>query len=328
MTEPDKRRRRMMTALALLGCAGAPARAAEYPDKPVRLIVPFAPAGLSDLVSRRVAEGLSKRLGQPFVIDNRAGANGSLGLSAAARSAADGYTLVLVSTSSLVLNPMTQPNLPFDAEKDFEPLAMIASSPLLLVINNDVPAKKLDDLIDLVKKRPGQISYASPGIGHMSHISGEMFSKRFGLSMIHVPYKGESPAITDLAAGRTHMMFGSISGTLPMLRAGKVRVLAAASDTRSSALPDVPTFAELGAKELSIVIWFGLAAPAGVSPQIARLIGSSAIEAINEADTRVWLDQTAQEPGKLQGAQFKAFIEAERARWKPFVEASGVAASR
>jgi tripartite-type tricarboxylate transporter receptor subunit TctC len=328
MREAKKIRRRIVTALALLGCMGSPARAAEYPDKPVRFIVPFAPAGLSDLVSRRVGEGLAKRLGQPVVIENRAGANGSLGLGAAARSAADGYTLVLVSTSSLVLNPMTQKNLPFDTERDFEPIAQIASSPLLLVVNNDLPANTLNELIDLLKNKSGQLSYASPGIGHMAHIAGEMFSKRFGVSMIHVPYQGESPALTDLVAGRTQMMFGSVSGTGPMLKAGKVRVLAVASDKRLRALPDIPTFAELGAKEFSIMIWFGVAAPAGVPRPITRRIGSAVMETLGEVGMRAWLDQTAMQPGTLQGEQFKAFVESERVRWKPFVEASGAAVSR
>jgi len=329
MTVAKKARRRIVTALALLGCGvGVPAWAAEYPDRPVRFIVPYAPAGLSDLVSRRVAEGLTKRLGQQVVVENRPGANGILGLSAAARSAADGYTLVLVSTSSLVLNPMTQPNLPFAAERDFEPIALIASSPLLLVVNNDLPANTLNELIDLLKNKSGQLSYASPGIGHMSHIAGEMFSRRFGVSIIHVPYKGESPALADLVAGRTQMMFGSVSGTLPMLKAGKVRVLAVASDRRVRVVPDIPTFAELGAKEFSIMIWFGVAAPAGVPSPITKRIGSAVMEAVGEAGMRTWLDQTAQEPGTLQGEQFRAFVDSERVRWKPFVEASGAAASR
>lgn len=329
MTVAKKARRRIVTALALLGCGvGVPAWAAEYPDRPVRLIVPYAPAGLSDLISRKVAEGLAKRLGQQVVVENRPGANGILGLSTAARSAADGYTLVLVSTSSLVLNPMTQQKMPFDAERDFEPIALIASSPLLLVLNNDVPAKTLNELIELLKSKPGQFSFASPGVGHMSHIAGELFSRRFGVSMTHVPYQGESPALHELVAGQTQIMFGSVSGTLPMLKAGKVRVLAVASETRSRALPDVPTFAELGTQGLNIVIWFGVAAPAGVPQSIARRIGSSVIETMNEADMRAWLDHTAQEPGKLQGDQFKAFIDSERARWKPFVHASGAAASR
>jgi tripartite-type tricarboxylate transporter receptor subunit TctC len=308
---------------AVLALIAAGAAAQNYPTKPIRLVVPFPPGGTTDILAREVGQRLSASLGQTVVIDNRPGAGGNIGAELVAKSAPDGYTLLMCTVSTHAINPNLYAKLPYDHVADFAPVILVASVPNVLEVTPSLPVNSVADLIKLAKEKPGQINFASSGSGTSIHLSGELFKTMAGVDMTHVPYKGSAPALTDLIGGQVQVMFDNLPSSLPQIKAGKLRAIAVTSAQRAPALPNVPTIAESGLPGFEATSWFGVVAPAGTPPAIvARL----------NADLNQWL-QTPEAREKLlaQGAaaaggspeQFAAYIRAETEKWAKVVKASG-----
>jgi len=253
-------------------CAASATLPQDYPSRPIRIIVPFPGGGTADLLARQIAQTMSEALRQQVLIENRTGAGGNIGADLAAKSKPDGYTLLMGTVSTHAINPNLYAKMPYDPVKDFAPVTMVARMPNLLVVHPSVPAKNVAELIALAKARPGALAFASAGNGTTQHLAGELFKKMAGVDMIHVPYKGNAPAVTDLVGGQVQVMFDNIPVSLQQVRAGKLRALAVTGPVRSPVLQDLPTVAEAGLPGYSITSWFGLYAPSGTSPQIiARL---------------------------------------------------------
>ena len=307
----------------LLGFVSA-AHADEYPTRPIRLIVPFASGGGNDTVARLVGESLGKRLGQPVVVDNRPGAGGVVGAEAAARAPADGYTLFLGGVGSHAINPNLHKDLPYDPIKDFAPVSLIASAPLILVVHPSLPAQSVQQLITFAKSHPGKLNYASNGNGSSSHLAAVMFASMTGIDMAHIPYKGLSPALADLLGGQDHLMFSSVVAILPQVRAGKLRALAVTSRKRMALLPDVPTVAESGVPNYETSSWYGVLAPAGVPPEIVRRLHDEIVKALAQDDMRKALAQEGAEPVGDSPEEFAKFIVAEKRRLGAVIESGKV----
>lgn len=254
-------------AVVLAPCA---ALAQSFPERPLRLIVTFPPGGSTDIVARLVGAKMSEGLGRSVVIDNKAGAAGAVGTAEAAKSAADGYTLLFHIVTTAVINPLTQKELSYDPVKDFQPVAMIAKIPNVMIVNKDIPAKNLREFIAWVKANPGKLAYGSSGTGGVMHISGEVLKKMAGIDILHVPYKGSAPAIQDMIGGRVVMLFDNITGAMGPIRSGQVRALGVTTDERIAALPDLPTLAESGLPEFKNSSWFSIFTRAGVPRRCSR----------------------------------------------------------
>lgn len=300
---------------SLLACTPAVASAADtYPERPIRVIVPFPPGGSNDVLSRYVGIKLSERMGQQFVIDNRGGGSGIIGAQIAAEAPADGHTLLFVSVSWM-LNAAVR-KLPYDVERSFDPIALMASAPNCLVVNPNGPYKKLGDLVATARAKPGTLNYASTGTGGINHFGGELFKIAARIDMVHVPYKGGNPAMTDVIAGNVPVMFSSVTQTLPHVRAGRLKMLAVGSPQRSAVVPDVPTVAESGFPGYNVTIWWGFAAPHGMPrARMARLLKE--INAVlDEQDTKQWLLSYAATPIKITQPAFRKQIHDEIIQWK------------
>lgn len=303
---------RMLAWIFLL--ASAHVSAASYPDHPIRLIVPFAAGGGNDTVARLVSQGLAAELGQPVVVDNRPGAGGVVGAEVAARAPADGYTLFLGGVGSHAINPNLHEHLPYDPIKDFAPISLIASAPLILVVHPSVPAHSVQELIALAKAQPGRLNYASNGNGSSSHLAAVMFASLTGVDMVHVPYKGLAPALTDLLSGQVQLMFSSVVAILPHVKAGKLRALAVSSKERLSLLPDLPTVAEAGVPGYQSSSWYGILAPAGTSPAVVTQLNAALVKVIAQPEVRAALAKEGADPVGNSPAAFGAFIAAEKQR--------------
>jgi tripartite-type tricarboxylate transporter receptor subunit TctC len=272
-----------VTALlaAILGISASGAAVAQaYPNKPIRLIVPFAAGGTTDIVARIVANGLSQELGQTVVVENRGGGGGAIGADALVRSPNDGYTLGIATVSTMATNPATNAKTPYDPIKDFTPITNLVNVPNVLTVNLQVPAKNMKEFIALLKKEPGKYSYASAGTGSISHLDGELFKSVTKTNMVHVPYRGSGPALNDTLAGQVNAQFDNLPSTMPHVVAGKLRALAIASPQRLPALPDVPTFAEEGLPEVNNVAWYGIVAPAGTPAAVVKRIQEASVKAL------------------------------------------------
>ena len=267
----------------------ATSASAAYPDKPIRLIVPFAAGGTTDIVARIVATGLSKELGQTVVVENRGGGGGAIGAEALVRSTNDGYTLGVATVSTMGTNPATNPKTPYDPVKDFAPITNLVNVPNVITVNPKVPAKTLQELIALLKAKPGEYSYASAGTGSISHLDGEQFKSVTKTDMVHVPYRGSGPALNDTLAGQVQIQLDNLPSSLPHIKSGGLRALAVAAPARLDYLPDVPTFAEAGVPEVNNMAWYGLVAPAGTPPEIVQKIRDAAVKAMEQPDIRARL---------------------------------------
>lgn len=272
----------LATTLAGL-CLGGAAQAADaYPNKPIRLIVPFAAGGTTDIVARVVAEGLGRELGQAVVVENRGGGGGSIGADALVRSAPDGYTLGVATVSTMATNPATNPKNPYNPLKDFAPITNMVNVPNVLTVNPAVPAKTTAEFIALLKANPGKYSYASSGAGGIGHLDGELFKSLTKTDMVHVPYRGSGPALNDVIAGQVNAQFDNLPSSMPHIQAGKLRALAVAAPKRLPTLPDVPTFAEGGLPEMDNMAWYGLVAPAGTPQAVIDRIHDATVKALKD----------------------------------------------
>ena len=310
--------------LALVPIAFAPIASAQpYPSRPIRLIVPFPGGGATDIVGRLVAQKLSEGLGQAVIVENRAGAGGTVGSAAAAKSAPDGYTLLYGSTSTLAIAPGLYRNLAYDPRAAFAPLSLVSRGPILIAINAEVPAHSLRDFIDLARQSPGKYSYGSGGSGTPGHLAAELFKSVAGVNLLHVPYKGAAPAITDLAGGQVHIIFDSQASLLAHLKSGKVRALAITGPARSSALYEVPTTAEAGLPQYDGYFWSGVVAPAGTPPDVVARLNAVLVLALSMPDMREKLASHGLDPAGNSPQQFAAYISAEIDRWAAVIKASG-----
>ena len=313
----------LLIALALLLAIGRYADAQDYPVKPVRIIVPFAPGGPNDLVVRPIAPKLQELLGQPFIVDYRAGANGIIGTELVAKSPPDGYSLLVIS-SSFVINPSTQAKLPFDPLRDFAPVSPIATTDIIFVVNPTVPAKTVREFVALAKSRPGKLNYASSGTGGSLHLGAELFKMTAGIDMVHVPYKGAALALSDVIGGHVDSMFIAASGAIAQIRAGKVRVLAVASARRSQSLPDAPTFAQSGYPDVVVDTRYGLLAAAATPPAIVQRLNAAITKALGTADLRQSYAALSLDPVTSTSQEYGDYLRAEVARWRKVVTAAKV----
>jgi tripartite-type tricarboxylate transporter receptor subunit TctC len=325
MTLKTLRRARALIAVAATLSASL-AWADSYPSKPVKMIVPFAAGGATDIIGRFVADRLSRELGQPFVVDNRAGANGAIGAEAVARSPADGYTLLVVTAGTHAINKSLYKSLSYDPVKDFTHVALVANAPNAVVVHPSVPAKNIRELIDYAKKNPGKLYFGSAGSGSTLHLAGELFNTMAGVQMVHVPYKGGSAAIIDLLGGRIQLMFDSISPALPNIQAGRTRVLAVTGAKRTAILPDVPTVAEAGLPGYVATAWFGIVAPANLPAEVTKKLNAAINRIISTEEARQQLTKLGGEPFVASPEEFRAHVQSEVAKWAKVVEASGAQA--
>ena len=314
--------RRFAVGAVLLACSAA-AWAQSYPVKPIRFVAAFPAGGPSDIVARAIGKRMSEVLGQPVVVENRTGAGGNIGAEAVARSAPDGYT-VLLGGSYLTIAPSLYSKLPFDPEKDFAPIGLLVSNQYVLVTHPAVPARTTRELIRLAKARPGQLNYGSAGIGSPPHLAGELLKTMAGIDANHVPYKGASPALVDLIGGHIDFYFGGISGTLPHVRSGKINALAVTSSRRSSQLPAVPTVAESALPGYDITTWFGLLAAAGTPRDIVNRLNAVIVGIVNEPEMKSYLIGQGVDPVTNTPEQFAAYIKSEVPKFAKIVRAAGI----
>lgn len=294
-----------------------------WPTKPVKIIAPFAPGGSADTLGRVVAQKLTESLKENFVVENRPGAGGVIGSEAVAKAAPDGYTLLVSGVASHAVAPALPRGTPYDPVKDFTHIALFGGPPAVLVVNPNVPAKDLKEFVALLKKEPGKYSYGSPGNGTHGQLVAELFKQLAGVDMQHVPYKGASGAITDLIAGHIPAASTTLSTAAGQIHGGKARALALSTANRLPDYPDVPTYAEMGYKDLVAVIWFSLSGPAGLPSEIVEKLNAEVRKALDSPDARNRLRPEGIEPAKLTAAEFTRFVESEVKRWAPVVKASG-----
>jgi tripartite-type tricarboxylate transporter receptor subunit TctC len=287
-------------------------------------VVPFAAGGATDVLARLVGERLTASLGQQVVVDNRPGAGGNIGSDIVARAEPDGYTILMGAVGTHAINPSLYPKMPYDPVKDFAPVTLVASVPNVLVVNPEVPAKSVQELIDLAKAKPGELNFASSGNGTSIHLSGELFKAMTGTDIVHVPYKGSGPAVTDLLGGQVQMMFDNMPSSLPHVKAGKLRALGVTSAKRSPALPEVSTIAEAGVPGYDATSWFGILAPAGTPEPVVTRLQGAIVQALGEPEMRQRMADLGAEPVGDTPAEFGQFITAELAKWAKVVNDAGV----
>jgi tripartite-type tricarboxylate transporter receptor subunit TctC len=324
-------RRTLLSALAgALTASALPfgiplARAQAYPAKPIRLVVPYPPGGPTDVLARIVAAKLPDMLGQQVVLDNKPGASGMIGAEQVAKSAPDGYTL-LSNASIHVINPSLYPKANFDAINDFVPVTQLASVPLILVVNNDLPIRSVKDLIAYAKANPGKLNFGSSGNAAAPHLAGESFKIMAGAPMQHVPYKGSAPALTDLIGGQVQLMFDSMPSAMPHVKAGKIRPLAVTTAQRVAAVPDLPTIAEAGVPGYDISTWYGVWAPKGTPREIVERLHAEIVKVLKLPDTRERYAGLGAEPVGSTPEEFAAYCRSELAKWAKVVKESGAKA--
>jgi tripartite-type tricarboxylate transporter receptor subunit TctC len=299
------------------------AAAQSFPTKPLRLICPFPPAGAVDIASRAIAHELTRVLGQPVTVENRPGAGGNLGGAEAARAAPDGHTLLMTTSGIQAINPALYAKMPFDPNKDLVPVVALVSLNNVLVVHPSVPARSVKDVIDLAKLQPGKWTYASSGNGTSIHMSGAMFTQLTGTDILHIPYKGSGPAVTDLLGGQVHMMFDNIPSSLPHIKSGKLRALATTGAKRDPALPELPTLDEAGIPGYESGVWFGLMVPAATPKDIVARLNTAAVQATKSPDFIKRMTDLGYNiiPGTPD--EMGTMIKSEIARWTPIVKASG-----
>ena len=308
-------------AAAALGTAASGAVAQVWPSKPIRLLIPFAPGGTTDIVARIVGDKLGRELGQPVILEHRAGGGGTIGADALAKSAPDGYTIGMATVSTMATNPATNPKTPYDPVKDFTPILNLVNVPNVMTVNPvKLPVKDMKELIALLKKSPGKYSYASSGSGGISHLDGEAFKVMTGTFLVHIPYRGSGPALNDTIAGQVDAQFDNLPSSLPHIKGGRLKAIAVMADKRAEALPDVPTFAEVGLKDVNNMAWYGLAGPAGLPRDVVQKIHAAAVKTLNDPDIRKRLADGGSIVDGGTGEQFVQKIAREIALRKDIVK--------
>ena len=310
-------------AITMLSLA-VPALAQTYPDRLIRMIVPFPPGGPVDTIARIVTQGLPQILGQTVIIENRAGASGTIGAKAVAASPADGYTLLFGNISSLVVTPVVTNNRDFDPDKTFTAVAKTSQNYEVLVVHPDFPAKSVRDLVAYAKANPGKLNFGSAGIGNATHLAAELFKQRTGVDIVHVPYKGAFEAVTGVMAGQVQMFFGDIGGVLPLIREGRVRALAISSATRSADLPTLPTMIESGVPGYVVLTYTGVVAPAATPPAIVQRLNAALNASLQTPEAAAALRRIGAESVPSSAQDFAAFLAGERDKWREVVRLSGI----
>jgi tripartite-type tricarboxylate transporter receptor subunit TctC len=313
-----------LLAIAAALLAVSPVSAEDYPSRPVRIIVPFPPAALNDMVGRSIAASLSEQLGKQFIVENRSGAGGTLGSEYVAHAPNDGYTLLIVSLASAVnrwLYPLT-----FDPVTSFAPITSIVTTPAIVAVNPELPAKSLKEFVALAKAKPGGLQYASSGVGTFLHLAGELFKTSAGVDLLHIPFKGAGPAMINVIGGHSQAVFASVTSTAPHVRSGKLRALAVASSTRTPALPDVPTAAEAGVPSYEAANWIGIVAPAGTPPAIVAKLHKEIAAALDSPELQKRFATAGAVPLRMDPAQFRAHMVAETEKWGRVVKAGKIKA--
>lgn len=318
------RREALSAGAGLLGAMTLPARAAAYPDKPIKMVVGFAAGGGADIIARQVGVQMGNQMKQSFIVENKPGATGTIAATYVARSQNDGYTIFLGSQSTMLVAPAIYPKLQFDPVKDFIPVSMLVSMPMILVVNPSVPVKNMKDLIALAKAKPG-LPYASAGAGGPQHVAGELFGNQAHLKLTHIPYKGEAPALADCIGGQVPVMFSNLPTVMPHIKAGKLRAIAISSKQRHPSYPDIPTVAETaGIPDFEVLTWYALFAPAGTPADVAKRIQDEAIAALKNKELAAKL---AEEGFTVVGSnmqQFGSFIKTEVPRWNKLVKEADI----
>ena len=315
--------KKIMFVLTAMLVACAPGAAADYPTRQIRLIVPFAPGGGTDVLARILAQRLSEKWGQAIVVENQPGASGSIGSRAVERAAPDGYTLVMASTGALIsLATLYEKDGPFDVNAHFAPLTLVANPPYVITVSTSLPVKSVADLIALAKDKKGQLTFGSSGVGAASHLSGELFQKMAGVELLHVPYKGTGAAETDLISGRIDVMFAPPQTVDPMVKAGKLKALATTGKMRSPLFPDLPTANESGLPGYEAVGWFGLLAPAHTPDDIVQKLNAASVQILKSEDARERLAKLGAEPHPMSPAEYGRFINADLKKWIAVMQAA------
>lgn len=311
-----------MLSVLYAGCAGmayAADPAADFPAKPLKIVVPYPPGGSTDLLARLLGQKLRDSLGQPVVVDNRAGASGNIGATFAARSPADGYTIFLGTSTALAVNPHLYKPLPYDPQKDFAPVILATILPSLVVVNAAVPVKSMGELLEYLKSHPETANYASSGNGTPAHLGAEMYKKMTGSQIRHIPYKGGAPALSDLAAGQTTMMFGILPETLPLVKDGRLRALAITTAQRSSLVPDLPTVSESGVPGYELVGWYAFLVPAGTPKEIVSKLNKAFNEALQDKEVREKLRSAGFEIAGGPPERLRDLMRSESKKWEQVV---------
>jgi tripartite-type tricarboxylate transporter receptor subunit TctC len=311
----------VLLALFTAGTAGA---ADPYPTKPIRIIVPFPPGGPADALARTVGERLAQALGQSVVVDNRPGAGGNIGMELGAKAAPDGHTLVLAPAGNLTVNPSLYRNVPYDVGRDFAPVTVIAAVPNVLIVNPQVPAKDVGELIAYAKANPGKLNYSSPGAGSGAHLAGELLRSSAGVDIMHVPYNGIAPAVTAVVSGDVQMMFAGAPSALPQAAGGKVRMIGVASPKRIAAAPSVPTLDESGLPGFDVTSWYSIVAPAGTPPAVIDRLQKEIARALENPEVKAKLVGLGAEPVANSPAEFAAMIKVETAKWGKIVKDANI----
>lgn len=315
---------RMIIAGVLLALSASALHAQQYPSKPIRYIIPFAPGGGQDLVGRALAPRLAEGFGQQVLIDNRPGGGTILGAELAAHSPPDGYTIFMGSNTSHAINPNMHARLPYDPVKDFAPISRVATIANMLVVHPSLPAKSVKELVALAKSKPGQLNFGSSGAGTPAHLAGVMFNEAAGVQLVHVPYKGSAPALTALVSGETQLMFGTLTSSLPFVRNQRLRALAVTSAKRSAMVPELPTIAESGYRGFEAITWYGAFAPANTPPAIVSRLNAEFVKVLNNADFKSWLFNQGADAAPSKPEELAAYVKSELATYAPIIKKSGM----
>ncbi|MCR6475432.1 tripartite tricarboxylate transporter substrate binding protein [Variovorax sp. ZS18.2.2] len=315
----------LRTAAATLLLAAGTASAADWPTKPITLVVPFVAGGTTDIVARTVGQKLSESLKQPVIIDNRGGAGGTVGATIAAKAPADGYTLFLATIAHSIA-PGLYKRLAYDFQRDFDPVALVASTPNVLIVNDKVPAKTVAELVAYIKANPGKVNFGSAGNGSTEHISGELFRSMTKTDIVHVPYKGGAPMMVDLMGGQIQMAIETSPSASPHIHAGKVHALAVTTKTRSPAYPGVPTLDEAGLKGYDMTTWFALMAPHGTPPEIVQRLNTELARAVQQSDVVKRFEEQGVTAGNMKPAELATFIGTETTKWVKVAKEAGATA--
>lgn len=313
-------------AAAILAMAPAAAFSQAYPAKPVRVVIPFPPGQATDVIGRVVVQKLGDALGKGFIVDNRPGANGIVGIETVVNSPPDGYTLLITASGSLVINPSLYRKLSYEPLRDLAPIALLGLIPLIVVAHPSLPVKTIPQLVALAKSQPGALSYASSGPGSAQHLAMEMLKYRTGMNILHVPYKGSAPAVTDLMSGQVQLMFDTVASSLPLIRAGRVRALGVGLAKRSVVLPNVPTLDESGVKGFQVAGWAGFLAPAKTPPAIIQQLNAETLKILGQPDVKERITNLGMESANTAPEEFAAFMKSESAKWAQAVKLAGVKA--